>query len=72
MQHIEQMSVLSLTELTHADLRIHLSRRLYDQRVRATGDTRYTLITRDTSSAADFPEMAIKTPESGDKPDESR
>jgi hypothetical protein len=72
MQHIEQMSVLSLTAGIPADLRVLLSRRLYDQPARATSDTRYTLIARDTSSAADFPEMAIKTPESGDKPDESR
>jgi hypothetical protein len=66
------MSVLSLSHGTHADLHVHQSRRLYDHPGRASGDTRYTLIARDTSSAADFPEMAIKTPESGDKPDESR
>jgi hypothetical protein len=57
---------------THPDLRVRQSRRLYAHRERATGDTRYTLIARGASSAADFPEIAIKTPESGDKPNESR
>jgi hypothetical protein len=66
------MSVLSLCQHTHPDQRIRQSQRLYDQPARATGDTRYTLIARDTSSTADFPEMTIKTPGSGDKPDESR
>jgi hypothetical protein len=66
------MSILSLNRKPDADLRIRQSRRLYDQPDRATGDTRYTLIARGTSSAADLPEMAIKTPESGDKSDESR
>jgi hypothetical protein len=66
------MSILSLTQCTHADLRVSQSRRLYDQPTRATGDTRYTLLARGTSSAADFPEIAIKTPESGDKSGQSR
>jgi hypothetical protein len=66
------MSVLPLSQNTRSDLLICQSLRLYDQPDRASGDTRYTLIARRTSSAADFREIAIKTPESGDKPDESR
>jgi hypothetical protein len=66
------MSVLPQSQHTPADLLVRQSRRLYDQPGRTPGDTRYTLIARGTLSAADFPEIAIKTPESGDKSGQSR
>ena len=72
MQHIEQMPVLSLSANTTLTCTFAYHDAFMSNQGAPPASDRYTLIARDTSSAADFPEMAIKTPESGDKPDESR